>query len=36
VEYLEFSHQGLSVQMCMTINNNGKKKTFAWAAVRHN
>jgi prepilin-type N-terminal cleavage/methylation domain-containing protein len=36
VEYIKFSMQGLSVQMCMTISNNGKKKTFAWASVRHN
>ena len=36
VEYLQFSIQGLSVQVCLTLNDNGSEKTFAWAAVRHN
>lgn len=36
VQYLNFAVQSLSVQLCMTTNNNGSLRTFAWAAVRHN
>ncbi len=36
VEYLNFAMQSLSVQLCVTINDNGHRRTFAWAAVRHN
>jgi len=36
VQYLSFSVQGLSVQLCITINDGQTKRTFAWAAVRHN
>ncbi len=36
VEYLSFAVQSLSVELCVTINDNGNRHTFAWAAVRHN
>ncbi len=36
VDALQFSSQGLSVQVCMTVKDGNKQKIFTWAAVRHN
>ena len=36
VQSLQFASQGLSVQICMTVNNGSREKTFTWASVRHN
>ncbi|OXU16143.1 prepilin-type N-terminal cleavage/methylation domain-containing protein [Sedimentisphaera salicampi] len=36
VSYLSFSAQGLSVELCMTIDEGSDDFTFTWTAVRHN